>query len=638
MRPSLLYVVLMAIAATVGLAANAEAEGWTPKPFIVKGKGEQCVEPTDVMRQRHFEFILPQRGIRTEQHGLAGCIECHATRDENGAYLPIDAKGQFCESCHNYAAVSIDCFKCHANTPGDTKAKDQTNTSTADHTQFEVLQKPFTSGPEVTKACLSCHTEASKQLHKTKHWLWRLNHPETGQTLGKRHTVNSFFGSITTNYARCTSCHIGYGWKDASFDFTSEENVDCLVCHDTTDTYKKFPTDAGHPPYVDKPFPKSSKKVWKAPDLSHVAQHVGETRRENCGACHFYGGGGDGVKHGDLDSSMTNPKQALDVHMGTDGLDFTCATCHSTEGHDVKGSRYTTVAKDTHGIDVPGRDDGSRATCESCHGAIPHKPSPHKTGNEKLNEHTDKVACQTCHIPYYARGGVPTKTWLDWSTAGKMDPDGKHLKIKNPQGQVTYATEMGDFTWGENLIPEYAWFSGEIRYQELDEKIDPDGIISLNTFKGSYDDPDARIWPFKVMRGKQPYDAGNNTLAISHLFGEDDAAYWNSFNWNKAIKVAMNAAGADYSGEHGFIETTMHWPLSHMIAPKEEALGCDDCHSPDGRLSQLDGLYMPGRDRSNLLDLIGWLVVLGTLAGVSLHGIARLVFARKRRKNRWTGK
>ena len=26
--------------------------------------------------------------------------------------------------------------------------------------------------------------------------------------------------------------HIGYGWKDNSFDFKSEANVDCLVCHD----------------------------------------------------------------------------------------------------------------------------------------------------------------------------------------------------------------------------------------------------------------------------------------------------------------------------------------------------------------------------------------------------------------------
>ena len=149
--------------------------------------------------------------------------------------------------------------------------------STAEHSKFEELQVEFQSGPEVTKACLSCHTEASKQLHKTKHWLWKFTHPQSKQELGKRKIINSFCGSITTNYARCTSCHIGYGWKDDSFDFSVEENVDCLVCHDTTDTYKKFPTGAGHPPYVDKPFPAKSKKIWKAPDLSYVAQNVGKT-------------------------------------------------------------------------------------------------------------------------------------------------------------------------------------------------------------------------------------------------------------------------------------------------------------------------------------------------------------------------
>jgi hypothetical protein len=95
----------------------------------------------------------------------------------------------------------------------------------------------------------------------------------------------------------------------------------------------------------------------------------------------------------------------------------------------------------------------------------------------------------------------------------------------------------------------------------------------------------------------------------------------------------MNEAGSDFSGEHGFIETTLHLPLTHMIAPKEEALGCAECHSRDGRLSQLDGLYMPGRDRSSLLDLVGWLVVVGALAGVAAHGVARLVLARKRRRN-----
>ena len=36
---------------------------------------------------------------------------------------------------------------------------------TADHSRHDVLQQDFTSGPEVTKACLSCHSEAAAQFH-----------------------------------------------------------------------------------------------------------------------------------------------------------------------------------------------------------------------------------------------------------------------------------------------------------------------------------------------------------------------------------------------------------------------------------------------------------------------------------------
>ncbi len=46
-------------------------------------------------------------------------------------------------------------------------------------------------------------------------------------------------------------------------------------------------------------------------------RRVVRPERQNCGACHFNGGGGDGVKHGDLDTSLTKPNKALDVHMGS---------------------------------------------------------------------------------------------------------------------------------------------------------------------------------------------------------------------------------------------------------------------------------------------------------------------------------
>ena len=40
---------------------------------------------------------------------------------------------------------------------------------TADHRKFKQLKKEFKRGSEVTKACLSCHTEVAKQVHDTIH-------------------------------------------------------------------------------------------------------------------------------------------------------------------------------------------------------------------------------------------------------------------------------------------------------------------------------------------------------------------------------------------------------------------------------------------------------------------------------------
>jgi hypothetical protein len=122
MRQSLLYGVLVGVTMLFSMSVCAE-EGWTPRPTIVQAQGERCVEPTEVMRERHFEFIEHHRdetmhqGIRTTKYSLTGCIKCHATRDKKGKYLPVNAQGQFCNSCHTYAAVSIDCFSCHATKP-----------------------------------------------------------------------------------------------------------------------------------------------------------------------------------------------------------------------------------------------------------------------------------------------------------------------------------------------------------------------------------------------------------------------------------------------------------------------------------------------------------------------------------------
>jgi hypothetical protein len=114
---------LVVALAVAGAAVPAAADSRTPLPKIVKGKGDQCVEPVEVMRKDHMKFLLHQRddtvheGIRTKRHSLKGCVDCHSVRDAGGKPVPVTDPGQFCQSCHSYAAVHLDCFSCHATTP-----------------------------------------------------------------------------------------------------------------------------------------------------------------------------------------------------------------------------------------------------------------------------------------------------------------------------------------------------------------------------------------------------------------------------------------------------------------------------------------------------------------------------------------
>ena len=244
----------------------------------------------------------------------------------------------------------------------------------------------------------------------------------------------------------------------------------------------------------------------------------------------------------------------------------------------------------------------------------------------KLNHHTDKVACQTCHIPASARGGVPTKMHWDWSTAGKLSPEGKPMLKKDDKGHVIYDSRKGDFVVAENVKPEYAWFNGEVTYTLLGDTIDKaNGVTLINALGGNASDGRSLIWPMKVMRGSQPYDPENKTLVKPHLAGDDDTAYWKNFNWEKAIATGMKAVNAPFSGKVDFVKTEMYWPITHMVAPKEKALDCQSCHARDGRLAEIKGVYIPGRDGHPLVNTLGWLAAGGVLCGVSLHGLIRIL-------------
>jgi hypothetical protein len=133
------------------------------------------------------------------------------------------------------------------------------------------------------------------------------------------------------------------------------------------------------------------------------------------------------------------------------------------------------------------------------------------------------------------------------------------------------------------------------------------------------------------MRGIQPYDKINKKLVAPLLSGKD--GYWTTFNMTDAIKRGNKAIGIPFSGEFDYVETTSIFPITHMVAPKENAVNCTECHiRQNSRLASISGIYMPGRDKSGLMDAIGWLSVIGALIGVSLHGLGRF-FTRNGKEN-----
>lgn len=497
---------------------------------------------------------------------------------------------------------------------------------TADHSKFEILQQPFADGPAVTKACLTCHTEAASQVMQSTHWTWSYTHPTTGQHLGKSVLINNFCTNARGNEGMCAQCHVGYNWKDRNFDFSNRDNVDCVVCHDRSGSYYKTPATRGNDAC-------SVMFEGKKPiDLGLVARSVGMPERNNCGSCHFYGGGGDGVKHGDLDSSLVNPPRDLDVHMSPQGANLACSACHVTRHHRTAGSRYAMQAHDTVGTGKPGQRRDV-ATCESCHGTAPHKDGV--LTSMLLNDHVDRVACQTCHIPTFARGGVATEVFWDWRTAGRVDKDGKGYAVEgyiqgNGQERPTYKSIKGSFTWGENLVPDYRWFDGQMHFATVDTKFDAaKPPVEINWFKGSPNDPRSRIWPFKLMHTVQPYDADNQTLVYMHLWGEDKDAFWGNYDFQRAITRGMGEDALPYSGKFGFVETVSYWPITHMVAPAKDALECRACHAKKGRMATLTGFYMPGRGDLGWLDVLGLLLIAATLLGVGGHALLRWVNRRR---------
>jgi len=522
-------------------AANIQINDYEPVRFMHKahasrlnGDCARCHHRVQTESKDRIGEILESSAL--PESTPADCATCHQFPNEADMLTRPGLKAAFhrqCIECHENETQNAptDCISCH-------------HPRVPDHTAFiDFKGKP--EGKEITARCLECHEKQGQDILDTAHFTWEGLSPNTvglehRTDLGKKNIINSYCIHINTNEDRCSQCHIGYGWTDDNFDFTNPENIDCLVCHDKTGTYKKTTTKGG--------------QIAEEVDSLQVARNIGRPTRSDCGSCHFYGGGGANVKHGTLEPALANPSPEMDVHMGK--YNMLCQDCHKTREHKIAGQCLTIPASE------------GRVSCENCHGKTPHNLSGELAVH--LDKHAKSVACQTCHIPRFAKETATVMSW-DWSKAGQ-----DRETEKDEDGNVTYAKKKGEFTREKNVVPCMYWYNGKNTRHLTDDKIiDKDKTTLLNGPVGNIGDVNSKIAPFKCYTGIVPMDAENKILAIPNLW----KGYWDHFDWEKAITKGMANQDTKYSGKLAFAKTEMRWTVDHEVVPADKALHCADCHN-----------------------------------------------------------
>jgi hypothetical protein len=536
----------------------------------------------------------------------------------------------------------------------------------AAHCEFTVYEGPGT--------CVGCHEKQAVAMHGSVHYQQGgaspnvTNIPENFQGAGERPAhaaggqvatgINTYCGTHENSPRfTCAGCHVGNGrfpspQLPASGQARADElaNIDCLMCHQ--DVYKRFPdwtengyrfTDltllnmaddgnggliradgeelvrtgfAGIPNVdpdtgdfqflpagidtlpLDVPMPPMDVTTLEA------AQTVHRTTRKSCLNCHAGAGGADGAKRGDLSKELfeeNDPSTALDFHMSAQGPNKTCADCHDAGDHRVRG----------RGLDLRPNDVPERFTCENsgCHSDRPHGDYSSRTGSSR-DKHAQKVACQTCHIPRYAKAAVGTEVARDW-----QDPHPSAAACNGRGGWLPREDKGGRGT--ASLAPSYAWFDGTSEVYYLGEPLDGVPTVPLDgdvaaSFVGNFNAGDpayvigmpngdvtstslgTKLYPMKEHWSKMARDDVDNTLVGHSTF---EFFRTGSFCRAVAVGLGLDEVNAPESSVCDGLPGALEMPpstsvvavhtyqtINHGVEPRGSALGCNACHGSTARM------------------------------------------------------
>lgn len=379
------------------------------------------------------------------------------------------------------------------------------------------------TGPET---CEVCHLDAADQVMHTVHYTWEEKMAHYSPIPASIARIN-WLGILNPEMkiaGGCGRCHIGGGIMPGTPEAETPEakaKIDCLICHaEVYDMNARYPE-------------KDEDGNWVLPgDTSlKAARSAARPTAEACLRCHLNAGGGKLYKRG-VDFAPVADKHADeatgDVH-ADNGM--VCVDCHRGENHKVYGYAPTLWS----------RDYDERLTCESCHTDAPH-------ANPLINNKHTRLDCRTCHIR--STGGLMKR---DWTAEPVYDP------IKELYGPVDEVAPAN------SVDPIYKWYNG--------------GRLKPGQWPGRFDDPSSKLQPFKLYEGTVPVDASTGKPIPLKL-----GVFYKTGDLEKAIVAGAQAAGMAYSGTWQAKTFKIPLQLSHGILPADEAVTCQECHIPDGRL------------------------------------------------------
>jgi len=431
--------------------------------------------------------------------------------------------------------------------------------------------------------CQQCHMDRVNEMFNSLHYQMmgsaakmangatrpqqgKLDKDAGGTLLAGKSAVNAFCINMLGNFdnlGACSPCHVGRGARPSpQISQQQLDNIDCLLCHQKAYKRKK---DTGTGTYI--------------PDAANMSitmdqtiQTVHKPERANCLQCHAKAGGGDAVKRGDLAmASGATADRHYDVHMATTGANLQCQSCHNTMNHKIPG----------RGSDLRPLDTDTAVSCSTsaCH---PAKSTATGHATLAVGRHVNKVACQTCHIPVFAKDASDTVSSPTSTEATEMNRDWRvaEWSIANNRYEAYRDT-------ANNVTPVYKWFDGTSwGYNLLDpvSKYDDNGAIVISMPQPgdffSQESPN-KLTPFKYKTAWQPITAWGSgdfliPLSTSKYFAGPD-------NYDAAVTEGLVNAGYPATTPYATVQTSELLMLNHQVSPAADSvLQCASCHTIQG--------------------------------------------------------